>query len=161
MSVRFWPGVWLLVIMYKCIILFSTLGIMKNFSILLVCSFCLLTICGCGNSCKDWLKYNDEWQLDGKQVYCYDNWQIQSKWKYDNGILKWKRIYYYKNWQTNSKWEYNNGELDGKWVFYYENWQVKSMWKYNGGVKNGKRVYYNENWEITSEENYQDGNLVQ
>ena len=84
---------------------------MKKFSILLVCSLCLLTICGCGSSCKDWPKYNDEWQLDGKQVYCYDNWQVKSKWKYDDGRKDGKRIYYSEEWEVLSQEKYEDGNL--------------------------------------------------
>lgn len=110
---------------------------MKKFSILLVCSLCLLTIYGCGSSCKDWWNYNNDGEKNGKRVSCYENGQIKSKWKY----IDW-----------------NN---DGEWVYYYENGQIKSKWKYEDGKKEGKRVSYSETWEIKSEKFYKNWKVVE
>lgn len=135
---------------------------MKKFSIILACSFCILTICGCGwsKTCSVWGDYSEGGVKDGKRTSCYENGQMKEKWKYDDGVKDGKRTYYYWNGQVSSKWKYEDGSAEGKRIFYYENGQVKHKLNYKGWRLDGKQVSYDENGQVSSEQNYKNGVIV-
>jgi antitoxin component YwqK of YwqJK toxin-antitoxin module len=96
---------------------------MKKLSVLFILSLCLFILYGCGSSIKC---YNADWSLN-KNPDKDSNWEIINCYNVD-GKKEGKEVYYYENWQIEQEWNYIDDKKEGTRIKYYENWQIEIEW---------------------------------
>jgi antitoxin component YwqK of YwqJK toxin-antitoxin module len=68
---------------------------------------------------KERLKKNINGELNGEQLFYYENGQLERKENYINGNKNGQEIWYYENGQISMKENFVNGKANGEYTWYY------------------------------------------
>ena len=97
---------------------------------------------------------------DGKLTSYHENGWLKQEGTFKDGKQDGKSIFYNEDGSIRKEEMYKNGKENGKWVEYHKNRQIKQEGNFKEGKEEGKWVEYHENGQKQYEGTFKDGNLI-
>lgn len=101
---------------------------------------------------------NDE--LNGEEIYYYENGKIQSKGNYLNDEPDGEHISYYKSGKVKSIENYSEGTENGQFLNFFENGKIEISGNFINGVEEGEFEHFNKDGKILNKGSFKKGEKI-